>query len=143
MECPKCGNILDENETSCKNCGAKIKENTLNSISKGGGKAQLPSPEEKAEVQREQIEKARIEAQKEAEAQAEIQDYIARQQLMAANKKNNMVLGIVVVMIAVTLIFGGILLHQKYSAKDSRAIKDNSNSATKQINGANGSNKQK
>ena len=65
MECPKCGNILDDNETSCKNCGAKIKENTLNSISKGGGRTQVPTEAEKAEVIREvqQAQQAQIQQQ--------------------------------------------------------------------------------
>jgi len=136
MECPKCGNFLDENETSCKNCGAKIKENTLNQISKGGGKTKTPTEEEKAEAKAEQIKKMQEEQRAQQQAQAEAEknaaqensisqeEYVMLQrQLASARKNTNFTLGIVIILIVVFATFGGVLLFHKINSDSFRAIK--------------------
>ena len=140
MECPKCGNFLDENETSCKNCGAKVKENTLNKISKGGGKTQTPTAEEKAAAQQEAIKAAQaqqgvqvqqVPAQQIQQQNIDPQEYIMlRQQLASAKKSSNLTLAIVVVLIAVVATFGGILLMKKLNPNETKSIREGSAGVT-------------
>lgn len=134
MLCPKCGNILDESETSCKNCGAKVKENTLNSISKGGGKTQTPTEQEKREVKEEQIRKAKeqeaiLKAAEQNQVQAmsieqnvgntsvnQQEYYMLQQQIVNARKNNNITLAIVIGLIIIVSAFGAILLGKKINS---------------------------
>ncbi|MBQ4031566.1 MAG: zinc ribbon domain-containing protein [Bacilli bacterium] len=136
MECPKCGNILDENETSCKNCGEKVKENTLNQVSKGGGKTQTPTEQEKAAAQRAAQEHAQAQAMAAQTQQQQIQNNInqqeymmLRQQMLSAKKNSNLTLALVVILIAVVATFGGILLMKKLHPSETKSIKE---SAAKQ-----------
>ena len=134
MECPKCGNILDENETSCKNCGAKVKENTLNSVSKGGGTTQVPTEEEKAKVIQER--QAQQQAQQQAmQAQQEYynqqQEYMMmQQQMMQARKSNNLTLVLVVILIIIVATFGGILYFTHVKGGGTTALSEKSQPET-------------
>ena len=146
MECPKCGNFLDENETSCKNCGAKVKEGTvLNQVSKGGGKTQTPTEEEKAAVKQaqqaqvQQIQQTPVQPAPVQQPQNNIdpQEYMMlRQQLASAKKNSSLTLAIVVILIAVVATFGGVLLMKKMNPNETKSIRegsaDTSTSAQKQ-----------
>ncbi len=123
MECPKCGNILDDNETSCKNCGAKVKENSFNTISKGGGRTQVPTEEEKAEVIREVQQAQQVQAQQQYN-DVNSQNYMMFQQQMMTNQKNNnMTLALIVGLIIIVATFGGILLFTRTKGDGTTALK--------------------
>jgi len=151
MLCPRCGNILDESETSCKNCGAKVKDfETVNEVdqsvemeqndvaqvdsqanveiyhSEGFIQAEQPEYDQDIQPEFEQV------VQPEMEAVQYQEQYVSEPQGLVISKNNervnNKVLLIAIVLIVVVSVAIGGLMIKKASgtgAENLKAITDN------------------
>ena len=125
MLCPKCGNILDDSETSCKNCGAKVKSSSLGKAAK----EEVPKVEEpKVEVQPEEVpvqeevyyDEGMYEQNYQYDMSQDEYDSL-RQNVDYSKKNNNSVLIIVIVLVCVVTVFIGFLVVKQLRGDDIKA----------------------
>lgn len=112
MECPKCGMEIGENETSCKNCGERIK---LVDVSK--------VEEEKDEEKEEDSE----EVSETEDIGSESVTYITPEQYVATQKKSNrgsMILPISIALVVLIIGFISIFISKQLFGKHGTAVSD-------------------
>ena len=111
MECPKCGMEIGENETSCKNCGERIKHVDIS----------------KTEDEEEKEEEVSEEVAETEDIGSESVTYITPEQYVATQKKSNrgsMILPIIVVLIILIITFISIFVSKQIFGKHGTAISE-------------------